>query len=124
MESSILLLDDRHLILQEYRRNLSFAGKPGAGDQFFRWLWHNQANPQHCRAVPITPEPTREFAEFPDDPALESFDRDDRKFVAVAIASDTTPEILNAADTGWFQHRAALQRRGVNITFLCPELMQ
>ena len=124
MESSILLLDDSHLILQEYRRNLSMAGKPGVGDAFFRWLWNNQANPQHCRAVPITPDPNREFAEFPDAPALTDFDRSDRKFVAVAIASKTTPEILNAADTDWRQHRAALLQHGIRVTFLCPELMQ
>ena len=124
MDHNTLLLDDNGLILQEYRRNLNFAGKPGPGDVFFRWLWNNQANPQHCRIIPITPHPDREFTEFPNDPTLASFDRSDRKFVALALAAPTAPQILNAADTDWWQHRPALQQHGIIITFLCPELMQ
>ena len=38
------LLDDKWLIIEEYRRNLSHAGHPGVGDAFFKWLWENQAN--------------------------------------------------------------------------------
>ena len=124
MEEEVLLLDDEYLIWQEYRNNLDFSGQPGAGDRFFRWLWLNQANEQHCRIIPITPHPEREFAEFPQDPDLTSLDRSDRKFVAVALASGTAPEILNATDTDWWHHHQALRYHGVNVTFLCPELMQ
>ena len=43
---------------------------------------------QRCDLVPITPinDSENEFEEFPDDPVLEGFDPDDRKFIAVAIA--------------------------------------
>jgi hypothetical protein len=122
-ESQRVLLDTGGLILEEYRRHLSHSGQPGPGDAFFRWLWNNQANPDHCRQVPITPthgEP-RGFEEFPDDPDLATFDQSDRKFVAVVIASGEQPPVLNAAD--WWIHRAALNRHGVKPRFLCPELM-
>lgn len=122
--NGILLLDSERLILREYEVHLNYSSKPSPGDQFFKWLWDNQANPQHCRTIPITPNPDREFNEFPNDPTLASFDRSDRKFVAVALAAQTAPQILNAADTDWWQHRAALQQHGITITFLCPELMQ
>ena len=118
------MLDDRYLIFQEYEKNLSYSGKPGAGDRFFQWLLLNQANLQSCRIVSINPDPNREFTEFPADPALASFDPSDRKFVAVAIASGTAPEILNASDTDWWNDLKALQRHGVNVAFLCPELMR
>ena len=118
------LLDDKMLILGEYRRNLSHSGQPGVGDAFFKWLWENQANPQHCRIVPVTVHADRGFAEFPDDARLSSFDWDDRKFVAVARASETGPELLNATDTDWWHHREALKENGVNVVFLCPELME
>lgn len=61
--------------------------------------------------------------DFPDDEMLAGFDRDDRKFVAVAIASGESPPILNASDTDWHDHRQALSRHGVAVEFVCPELM-
>ena len=123
-DNCILLLDNMDLILKEYDPYFCHSGQPGPGDAFFRWLHFNQFNDQHCRTIAITPHAEREFAEFPDDPDLADFDRSDRKFVAVAIASGNAPEILNATDTDWWQHRAALQRHGIKVTFLCPKLMQ
>ena len=118
------LLDDKWLIIEEYRRNLSHTGQPGVGDAFFKWLWENQANPQHCRIVPVTVQADREFTEFPDDPRLVSFDLADRKFVAVALASGAGPHVLNATDTDWWHDRQAVEENGVNVVFLCPELME
>ena len=122
-EGRRILLDDRDLIFDEYEKNLSYAGEPGPGDAFFVWLYNSEWTPEYCRRVPVTPHPERVFAEFPDDPALDDFDPDDRKFVAVAIASGTIPEILNASDTDWWYHSEALRQNGVRVTFLCPELM-
>jgi len=118
------LLDDRMLIMGEYRRNLSQSGQPGVGDAFFKWLWENQANEQHCRTVPLTVHADRGFVEFPDDARLSSFDLSDRKFVAVALASGTDPQVLNASDTDWWHDRQTLAEHGIQIVFLCPELMQ
>jgi hypothetical protein len=125
-EQHRVLLDERGLILEEYRRHLSPSGQPGPGDAFFKWLWNNQANLEHCRQVPITraDDGDRGFEEFPDDPDLARFDREDRKFVAVAVASGEPAPILNASDTDWWNHREALSRHGVEIRFLCPDLMR
>ena len=124
-ESQRLLLDDSGLILDEYTgrpRNLS--GQPGLGDFFVKWIWDNKHNERHCRIVEVTPNDERKFDEFPDDSRLSDFDCDDRKFVAVAIASESAPKILNASDTDWWIHRQELGRHGVEIEFLCPELME
>ena len=118
-----LLLDYGNLIIGEYRRHLHPSGQPGVGDYFFKWLFDNQSNPEHCRKVAITPNEAREFDEFPDDSSLASFDRADRKFVAVVLASDSNPKIQNASDTDWRHHEEELKRHGVKIDFLCPELM-
>ena len=119
-----ILMDDKMLIIEEYRRNLSHSGHPGVGDAFFKWLWENQANEQHCRIVPLTIHSDRGFAEFPDDARLSSFDLADRKFVAVALASETGPKVLNATDTDWWHDRQVLAEHGIQIVFLCPELME
>ena len=118
-----VLLDDKNLIYNEYRKCLSYSGQPGPGDAFFKWLHDNQGHPEHCRRVPVSLHLARKFEEFPDDPDLASFDRSDRKFVAVALASGTRPEVLNASDTDWRDHFQELQRHGVAVVFLCPELM-
>jgi Fe-S-cluster formation regulator IscX/YfhJ len=121
----LIVIDDGYLILREYQGYLSFSGQPNVGDAFFKWLWDNHCNDQHCQRVRLTPlnDAVRAFEEFPDDPALADFDRSDQKFVAVALASGLRPNILNASDTDWWVARAALATHGVRITFLCPELM-
>ena len=72
----------------------------------------------------MAPNDARGFEEFPGAPSLAGFDMDDRKFVAVALASGTGPEILNASDTDWWDFREPLERHGVRVNFLCPELME
>lgn len=118
-----VLLDSGNLILNEYRRNLNPSGQPGPGDAFFKWLFDNQANPEHCRKVTLSAHTIRGFEEFPYDQSLSAFDPDDRKFVAVVLASGTGPKLLNASDTDWWLYQNELQRHGVEVVFLCPELM-
>jgi hypothetical protein len=117
----VVLVDDRYLIFDEYRRQLSHSGQPGMGDAFFKWLWSNQANSAHCRKIAVTPtgHATRLFEEFPDDPALLGFDRDDQKFVAVALGSGESPWILNAVDTDWANYAQPLWAHGIRVRELC-----
>lgn len=124
-ERSRVTLDSGGLILQEYRKRLSFSGQPGPGDAFFKWVWNNQANTNACLKVEITQLDMegKEFKEFPDDLALAGFDPSDRKFVAVAISSQCQPPILNASDTDWWTYCDALRKHGVEIKFICRELM-
>jgi len=107
-----LVLDDKWLILQEYQNNLRSTGQPGVGDAFLKWVLTNYANPQRCEIVRITPKDydQTDFQEFPDDPELEGFDRNDRKFVTVAISHPDRPPILQAVDVQWWQMRVALTR--------------
>lgn len=119
-----IALDTGIRILNEYmQQGLSFSGQPGAGDAFFKWVFDNQANAERCEQVEIHPKSGSEhdFEEFPDDPVLENFDRSDRKFVAVALASHNDPDILNAVDSDWWIYRQPLTQHGVNIQLLCPE---
>lgn len=116
-----IVLDDGYLILSEYQARLRSEGQPGEGDAFLKRVLTNQANPERCDQVHINPaEDGNSFAEFPDDPDLRDFDRSDRKFVAAARAHPDSPPILNAVDTDWWLFRAALERNGVHVEFLCP----
>jgi hypothetical protein len=123
--TGVVVLDDKMRILREYMDNLSLSGQPGAGDYFMKWVWSIQAVDERCEQVAIRqrPEDDQDFEEFPRDAALARFDRADRKFVAVALASKNSPTVLNAADPDWWEHRSALAQNHVRIKFLCPDLM-
>ena len=119
-----LVLDNGWIILGEYLRNLRSSGEPGAGDSFLRWILMNKD--ERCDLVAITPvnDSENEFEEFPDDPALERFDPDDRKFIAVALAHPERPPILQAVDSKWLNFRDAFHRNGVTVEFICEDDVQ
>lgn len=109
VRTGLTCLDDRNRIIKEYMNSLSLSGQPGAGDAFMKWVFQNQADPNHCETVRIRPtdDEFENYEEFPDDPNLRSFDPNDRKFVAVALASRHA--------------RGALRSNGVEIDFLCED---
>ena len=120
-----LVLDDDWRILDEYMRNLHTNG-PDIGDRFLAWTLQYRTNPERCELVPITPvnDLENEFEEFPTDSALDEFDRDDRKFIAVALAHPEKPPIIQAVDTQWWDFRDALSRNGVTVEFICEDDIQ
>lgn len=122
-QSGKLVLDDKWLILQEYQNNLRSTGQPGVGDAFLKWVLTNYANPQRCEIVSITPKNSdqTDFVEFPSDLAIEDFDKDDRKFVAVALAHPEKPPIKQAVDVQWWQLKEQFCKVGITIDFLCVE---
>ena len=119
-----LLVDDKGLILREYTKRLGHSGQPGAGHAFAKWAHDHQAMSAHVEQVSVTLRTDggwRRFDEFPDRSKLSTFDASDQKFVAVAVASGSNPPILNAVDSDWWNHRAALIAEGVSLEFLCPQ---
>ena len=119
-----LLVDDKGFVLREYTNNLGYSGQPGAGHAFAKWAHDHQAIPASVRQVNITPRADagwRRYDEFPDRADLTTFDRNDQKFVAVALASGENPPILNAVDSDWWNHQAALRAAGISFEFLCPQ---
>lgn len=122
VQDGIIVLDDGMRILSQYLDYLSPSGQPGLGDAFMQWVWENRAVSTKCELVALTPV-GNDFQEFPNNPALANFDSSDRVYVAVALASAQNPEVLNAVDPDWWQHRVALEQHGVRLVFLCPQHM-
>jgi len=92
-----------------------------------KWVWENQAVKERCERVTLTPISANpnDFDEFPNnDPELKKFDWADRKYVAVALASQNDPTILNAVDPDWWESKEALERNQVHLRFLCPQHME
>lgn len=117
----LLVIDADGGVFEEYRKHLSFAGQPGIGDLFFKWLVDNRYRADRVAHIQLTPHPLREadYAEFPDDPALEDFDRSDRIFAALALAHPQRPSILNAVDSDYWHFREQLTGHGVTVIHVC-----
>lgn len=113
----LLVLDEAGEILGEYYRNLHRGSQTRVGDRFFRWAIKSQ-----IRFVRLDLHSSRGYQDFPDDPRLEAFDRDDRKFVAATVVSGThETELLNAVDSDYSLFQVPLQEAGVRVNELCPE---
>lgn len=121
MAKGHVFIDDGGRILAEYRAHLSAKGEPGPGDAFLKWLLTHEWGGERVTHVPITEtaEDDEDFLELSDPPEGVVYDRSDRKFLAVAAAHPEHPPILQAFDSKWWGWRAALERDGVRIHFLC-----
>ena len=110
-------IDDRSLILDEYKNHLSFSGGPGVGDLFFKHVFNNQYQGERVRRVTVTPsqDGRRGFEELPSN----TFDPSDRKFLAVAVVAEAV--VLNATDSDWGEQAALMDTLGVEVKQLCPQ---
>lgn len=122
------VVDDRWRILNEYKRNANVVKQKGVGDGFVKRLLQNWKRPDICAMIKITPLVGNgtEFEEFPnDDEALKDFHKNDRKFIAVALAYRTQfgqiATILLAIDRGWKDFITALAAHSVSVDTICEE---
>ena len=119
--SGTILIDDRQLILNEYRNRLTPTRGPATGDRFFLHVYRHQHVSDRVLRVPVTPrdDTPDHFEELPDDPRLDTFHRRDRKFAAVARVGQAP--VWNATDSDWAEHEQALLENGIIVEQLCPE---
>ena len=113
----VVVLDDRNLIFDEYKRHLNFKGAPGVGDMFFKHVYNHLYSETRVRRVRITlcDDDRRGFEELPEN----SLDKSDRKFLATALVASAS--ILNAKDSDWGEQEALTERLGVPVHQLCPQ---
>jgi hypothetical protein len=119
MQQGCIALDDNYRILSEYQKKTQPRKGKRPGDAFVKWVLRNICNPKYCELVILQEHPERGFSSFPDDSELLDFDSSDRMFVAVAIAHNSHPPILEATDSKWVNWAPALKRHGILVNFLC-----
>lgn len=57
-------------------------------------------------------------------PELRVADKNDRKFIAVALAHNPTPPIIDATDTDWEKEKSRLIEHRIIVQELCPDYIQ
>lgn len=112
-----ILLDDCELIVDEYKRHLNYRGQPGIGDAFFKYLHDHKYSGDRVALIRVTQndDDRRGFDELPEN----TFDKSDRKFLAVAVVGNGT--VFNAMDPDWHEHKNFIAGLGVIVEQLCPE---
>lgn len=120
-QSGVTVIDDGYRILGEYQHKTSLHPPKGVGDVFLKWLLRQSGNPARVEQVRLTELVEDEFVEFPDSALQPIFDAPDRKFAAVANAHPCKPPILQATDCKWLNWWPALQAKGIQVEFLCPD---
>ena len=125
IKKGVLVTDNNYEIFGEYQNYLAVRGEPGVGHEFMKWVHDNQCQPEKVVQISITKN-NGSYEEFPEHDGLVSFDKNDRKFVAVANAGSDTdkPPILQASDSKWWGWKGALSEVGIDVHFLCPDYVK
>ena len=116
IDCETVAVDELGLIMAEYADRLCWSGGPRIGDRFFMYVFNRQYDSDRIQRVDVTPtdDDRREFEELPEN----TFDRSDRKFLAVAVVADAV--VLNATDGDWSENQALMDELGVEVQELCP----
>lgn len=116
-KSLCIAIDKTGLIMEEYSKYLSHAGRPGIGDMYFKYLHDNQHAENKIQTVNITllDDASRGFGELP----INTLDPSDRKFLATAVVAQAI--IVNATDSDWAEQSELLEILNVELKQLCPE---
>jgi len=108
------VIDNLGEIQEEYRRYLRPAGQPGVGDRFYHELMRN---PRLCERVALPKREDGEYVDLPPAIIESAFDRDDRKFAALA-RREAIP-VVNGVDSDWLDARELLMEHDIRVEFLC-----
>ncbi len=120
VKAEVVALDGAQAMLMEYAQHLSFSGRPGVGDMFFKHVFDNQYQDERVRLITITEceDANRGYEELP----RNKFDPSDRKFLAVAVVSGAV--VLNATDSDWGEEQRLMNKLKVEIEQLCPHMLR
>lgn len=115
-----ICLDQTSLIMDEYAKHLSYAGNPGVGDMFFKYLHDNQYAEKNIELVKINQvaDDQRGFAELPEN----NFGPSDRKFLATAVSAGA--QVVNATDSDWAEQQELINQLNITVQQLCPDCCQ
>jgi hypothetical protein len=124
LQGEKVVVDEEGTVIRAYRRHLSGSGQPGLGDAFFKWVCDHLYDNARIERVELSRRTDGTYLDFPEDPALQGFDRADRVFVALALVCKSKPAIINAVDSDYQNHRLALQSTGVVVEELCSHCLK
>ena len=120
-DNSIVSLDHKGEIFQEYFNYVSRSGQPGISDAFVKYLWDRQNNKAHCEKVDIEKNKKGIYKQLNKKEDLLKFDLNDQKFIAVCLGSKNQPIICNASDSDWANDKILLTKYKIKVLEILQE---
>lgn len=114
---NIILLDSGDEIRAEYAKALKVSKPVGLGGLFLINILRHQFDSSRVQHIDLEKDAAGEFVDFPTVIELSGFDRDDRKFAALAKKSGVA--VSNAVDGDWADYFDDLKANGIRVNFLC-----
>ena len=118
-ESHVVFIDHGDEIRAEYAKALAVSPPMRLGALFLMHILMHQYNDKKVRRIDLKKSINGDFVDFPKVPELDKFDRDDRKFAALAKKTGTA--VSNAIDSDWADHLVSLEANGIEVKFLCGD---
>jgi hypothetical protein len=108
--------DISYKILREYFANIK---KGGLAEQYLRTLLTQPITRIEFVEIPFD---AQGYAILPSELLID--DKDDRKWVAIALKFEPPLSILNATDTDWAKDKSKLVQANIQVTELCGDYIQ
>jgi hypothetical protein len=115
IEKYCILLDIEGSIQDEYGRQLNPRGQPGVGDRFYLEVINSA--PGRIERVELRKREDGEYEKLPQRLIDCGFDRNDRKFAA--LAKQEGAAVFNAVDSDWIDHADSLRSEDIIVNNLC-----
>lgn len=115
-EKAKIVVDDAWEVLKEYDNTRTIIGYPNASGNFYQYVMTNQM--QHLSFIHLNKTGEYEYEKYPDDQNLKSFDRSDKKYIALAYNHDNKPPIIEATDSKWWGIKKNLEAQGIGLQFV------
>lgn len=110
-----LVIDLLYRILGEYRRNIPQGGRAA------QILGRLETQPRARLIEHLITLDAEDCAVLPPDVPIP--DANDRKFVAVALAHEPRPPLVNATESDWTKVVDVLATHGIALQELCPQIV-
>ena len=114
-EDTVVSVDMRGEIFEEYFSHMNRSGQPGIGDAFVKHLWDRQCDKNVCEMVNVIKNKDGMYEHILEKGGLLQFDKSDLKFIAVYFGSQNKVVICNACDSDWENNRELLQEYQINV---------
>lgn len=125
MEKGCVVIDEDGEVLAEYGNKLCHNPRePGIGHAFLQWVTNHQGDPSKVLRISLTPEKNGSYRQFPRGYGIDSINKGDHKFIALASACSKVPVILQATDRKWWKYKKAFMKAGLDVCFLCPRFVK
>lgn len=117
--TNTLVLDKGRRIFKEYISAYDKISRecPSVATVFLRTVFGHKPKFGVDNSTEITPDGDS-FCEYPSDARLTDFDRSDKKFIALANAHASHPQIVEGADSKWWGIKNVLAEYGISVYFV------